>query len=284
MRYDGEPAPLRRHPPRLGELGFVGTGAITSAIVTGLCTHADVRCRITVSPRNAACAASLATAFPLVRIAADNQAVLDDSDVVFLAVRPQIVRQVVGELRFKPEHRVISLVATYSRHTIAELVRPATSVVCAVPLPTVAFHEGPTAMFPPDAGAASIFQLLGGAIEVATETELHALWAATATMATHFRFLHTIASWLSARGVPQERARDYVVTMFAGLARAAARRPEPLEQLAGEFATRGGLNEQCVAALERAGAFDACSEALDAVRARIEGGTAAAMNRSSELP
>ena len=260
----------------LPRLGFVGTGAITSAIVTGLCTHADVRCRISVSPRNAGCAAGLATTFPQVRIAADNQAVLDDSDVVFLAVRPQIARQVVGKLRFKPEHRVISLVATYLHHTIAELVRPATSVVCAVPLPTVAFHEGPTAMFPPDAGAASIFEPLGRAIEVATETELQALWTATATMATHFRFLHTIASWLSAHGVPQERARDYVVTMFGGLARAAARRPEPLEQLAGEFATRGGLNEQCAAALGRAGAFDACSRALDAVHARIEGGTAAA--------
>ena len=269
VRHNGEPPPLPK-------LGFVGTGAITSAIVTGLCTRADARCRIAVSPRNAGCAASLATAFPQVRIAADNQGVLDDSDVVFLAVRPQIVRQVVGELRFRPEHRVISLVATYSRQTIAELVRPASSVVCAVPLPTVAFHEGPTAIFPPDACAASIFELLGRAIEVATETELHALWTATATMATYFRFLRTIASWLSAHGVPETRARDYVVTMFAGLARAAARRPEPLEHLAGEFATRGGLNEQCAAALCRAGAFDACSGALDGVHARIVEGTGSA--------
>jgi pyrroline-5-carboxylate reductase len=131
-------------------------------------------------------------------------------------------------------------------------------------------------VFPPDAGTASIFDLLGRAVEVATEGELHALWTATAMMAPYFRVLQTIAAWLIAHGVPPERARDYVGTKFEGLARSAGRGAESFEELAAEFATRGGLNEQCAADLERAGAFDACSRALDAVLRRIERGAAPA--------
>ena len=74
-------------------LGFVGTGTITTALVTGLCTAARPPERILVSPRNAEKAAALAEAFPRVAVAKDNQAVIDGSDWVFRAVLPRIARE-----------------------------------------------------------------------------------------------------------------------------------------------------------------------------------------------
>ena len=266
---------MTNHDPVPIRLGFLGAGTITSAIVSGLCALPEPRCRITLSPRNAQVAARLASAFAQVSVARSNQEMLDRSDVVMLAVRPQVAQDVLAALRFRPEQRVISLVATFSRDRIAALVQPAASVCCAVPMPTVALHLGPTAIFPADAVAAELFNRVGVAIEVASERELQALWASTALMATHYTLLDTLGAWLIAHGVAPARAREHVAMMFDGLGRVPRGSDLPFAALAAEFKTRGGLNEQCAAQLAQAGVFDACSRALDAILARIEGGGAA---------
>ncbi|WP_246479566.1 NAD(P)-binding domain-containing protein [Kaustia mangrovi] len=68
-------------------LGFIGTGALTSAIVTGLRSLEESPLPVLLSPRNRDIAADLASRHSDVRVAADNQAVLDGCDTVMLAVR-----------------------------------------------------------------------------------------------------------------------------------------------------------------------------------------------------
>ena len=77
------------------KLGFIGTGALTSAIVTGLKSDPDNSVSILLSPRNEDIAASLASRYRDVRVAPDNQAVLDACDTVMLAVRPQLAHDVL---------------------------------------------------------------------------------------------------------------------------------------------------------------------------------------------
>lgn len=256
-------------------LGFVGTGAITSAIVTGL-NAADIGSdTILVSPRNAETAAALAAKFPRVRVAASNQAVLDGSDVVMLAVRPQVAAEVLSDLKFRPDHHVISLMAITPLTKVAALVAPARTVTRAIPLPLVADRRGPTAIYPPDRIAAEIFDRLGTTIEATSTEQFDAFSTATATMAPYFAFADEIASWLTRHGVPAADARRYVATVFQGLGDIAVATPQhSLAALAGEFATRGGINEQVMAHLKERGALAALSEALDAVLRRMK--TAAA--------
>jgi len=252
-------------------LGFIGTGTITSAIVEGLCAHTPAAHRIRVSPRNPEVAARLATRFPEVRVATSNQDVVDASDVVFLAVRPQVAPPILEMLRFRPEQRVVSLIATFSRARVAELVAPAQSVTCAVPQPTVSARLSPTAMFPPDPLVSALFNGLGVAFEAATECEFQALFATTAAMATFFTLLDTLARWLTAHDVSPAAARDYVTKMFQGLADVPGRSTSSFAELAAEFKTEGGLNEQFAHVLAERGAFAACWSALDAILERIAG-------------
>jgi len=251
--------------------GFIGTGTITSAIVEGLCGHRPVAHRISVSPRNVEVAARLATRFSEVRVADSNQGVIDASDVVFLAVRPQVASSVLEALRFRPEQHIVSLIATFSRARVAALVAPAKSVTCAVPQPTVSARLSPTAIFPPDRFVASLFNDLGVAFEASTEREFDSLFATTAAMATFFTLLDTLARWLTAHDVSPTAARDYVARMFQGLADVPLRSTSSFAELAAEFKTRGGLNEQFANLLAERGAFAACSSALDAILERIEG-------------
>jgi pyrroline-5-carboxylate reductase len=254
-------------------LGFLGTGTITSAIVTGLHSTPSPRYSVCLSPRNEHVAARLASAFPSVTVAATNQEMLDSSDIVFLAVRPQVAREVLAGLEFRPDHHVVSLVATFSRDAVAALVDPASNVMCAVPMPTVAAHLGPTAIFPPDAIVAALFDQLGAAVEVTTEKEFQSLAAATAAMASYFTLLGTLVSWLTEQGVSEATARAYISMMFYGLSQAAQRSDRSFVELAGEFKTKGGLNEQFADELARNGVFGACSTALDRILARIKSNT-----------
>jgi pyrroline-5-carboxylate reductase len=252
-------------------LGFVGTGTISAAIVRGLRADFGAENSVIVSPRSADIAAELARDFPHVRVAAANQAVLDASDVVILAVRPQIAKQVLGELHFRADHHVISLIATASLETLTELVAPARTIVKAVPLPAVALGRGPTAVFPPDAIAAALFNRIGTAIEVDRPEIFDALTAATATMASYFGFAGAITAWLTDKGVPAAKARDYVATIFDGLAATAiGAAGTDFPTLATEHATLGGLNEQLLNHLTAQGLIGAVKEGLDAILARIQ--------------
>ena len=102
-------------------LGFVGTGAITSAIVKGLAETALRDWPVIVSPRSRERADELADAITSVSIASDNQAVVDGSDMVFLAIRPQIAPDVIRSLSFRHGQYVVRLVAGIKVGTVANL-------------------------------------------------------------------------------------------------------------------------------------------------------------------
>src|ERR1700761_5085555 len=112
-------------------LGFVGTGEITSAMVTGLSSSTAPH-SVRLSPRNLAIAADLAHRFPNVSIAASNQDVLDTCETVVIAVKPAVARDVLSELHFRPDHHVISVVSGLSSQNVSQLVVPATVVTRAV--------------------------------------------------------------------------------------------------------------------------------------------------------
>jgi len=251
-------------------IGFIGTGTITSAIVSGLNASDSTAFTFLLSPRNAGVAASLASAFENVTVAASNQAVLDGCDIIVLAVRPQVAVDVLGSLRFRPDHHVISLMALISIERVQAMVAPATRVVRAIPLPMVAARAGMTVIYPDDSTARAIFNHVGSTIALESPEHFNAFSTATATMAPYFAFAGEVTDWLIRQGVPSTTARSYVGGVFHGLATIAANpSAEPFPTLAEKFATAGGINEQVMAHLTRVGALKAVSDALDGVLDRM---------------
>lgn len=251
-------------------LGFIGTGAITKAIVTGLCTAESDVSEIWLSPRTAETAQFLAASFSTVRVASSNQEVLDRAATVILAVRPQVAREILGALRFRPDHHVISLIATFPHELIEPLVTPARTVVRAAPLPSVARHLGPTILWPRDGVARALFGATGKAIEVESVAEFDALFAVAAEMASFFALLDSCANWLIDRGVRPAAARSYLSAMYFGLADTARTSDEDFATLIKEHSTGGGINEQLHYEVCEAGVYERHRQALDAVLARIQ--------------
>lgn len=199
-------------------IGFIGTGALTSAIVTGLGTVADDATTVWLSPRNAKIAAELAARYRNVQVAPDNQTVLDQCDTVVLAIRPQVAHDVLPRLRFREAQHVITVIGIVSAAEVAGMVAPAQRVTKALPVPMIAHGLGATLVCPPDPHATAFFKQLGDVIEVKNPAEFDALSVATATFATHFKYLETIQAWLQDHGVADSAARDYLTGLFKALA------------------------------------------------------------------
>jgi pyrroline-5-carboxylate reductase len=251
-------------------LGFVGTGTITEAVVTGLISAETNISSIVISPRNHDIATRLATIDPHISVGTSNQDVLDRVDVVCLAVRPQIARSVLSELKFRASHHVISFIATLSGDAIAKMVAPAHKVVRTAPLPAVAHHMGTTAICPPDTISRQLFASLGTAVEVDDRLAFDALFAATASMGSYFALLEGQAAWLVDHGVSYEIGREFLSRFYLGLANAATHNAVPFSTLTREFMTKGGINEQVFKQLSDAGMYKGYADALDGVLARIQ--------------
>ncbi|MDR7254766.1 pyrroline-5-carboxylate reductase [Nocardioides sp. BE266] len=247
--------------------GVLGVGSIAEAIVTGLCS-VDAPPEVVLSPRNAERSARLAARFATVRVADDNQAVVDAADVVVVCLLPQQADVLAG-LAFRPEHRVVSAVAGLSMARLGELVAPATEVARSVPLPAVATRSSTTPIHPPRSVAEDLYSLLGGTLPVEDERAYESLSAASATVAAHLDYLGTIAAWVGGHGIEDAQARKYVADLFADLAPELRTPGVDFADLAAAHSTPGGLNAQLAAHLRDAGLLDALRSGLDDLLDRI---------------
>ncbi|PRX32996.1 pyrroline-5-carboxylate reductase [Paraburkholderia sp. BL18I3N2] len=254
-------------------LGFIGTGTITRAIVTGLLRVGAPFESITLSPRNAGTAAALAALDARISVCRSNQEVLDSCDVACLAVVPQIASEVLEGLHFTARHTIISFMAGIPIADVRRMTRSGGTVVRAIPLPAVAAARGSTAICPPHEVTRRLFASVGAAVEVDDERKFDALSAVTATMASFYAVLETQAAWLVKQGVEYDSARAYLSAYCAGLANDAVERAQPFSVLVEQSMTPGGINEQLHTELSRRGSYSHYSDALDHVMGRIEGRT-----------
>lgn len=249
--------------------GILGVGSIATAIVTGLCDGVADPPEIVLSPRNAERAAELAARLPSVRVATDNQQVLDDSDVVVVCLLPIHAAEVLAELQFRADHAVVSAIAGLPVAQLAGLVAPAKDIARSIPLSAVAARGGITPVYPATQAATGLYDRLGGSLEIANELAYESVSAASATVAAYFRYLGTIADWLSGHGIPTAAARRYVADTFASLSGELDSPGADFEALAQAHTTPGGLNEQFARDLDAAGTYKAVQVGLDALLARI---------------
>lgn len=243
--------------------GFLGTGAIAQAIVTGLCEGSKDAPTILLSPRSAARAADLAGRYSSVEVASDNQALADRASIVVICVRPQDASEIVTGLQFAADQAIVSVMAGVPINRLAELVAPATNIARAIPLPSVARRAGVTPITPQTDAARGLFDDLGGSLVVTDTSSFDALTAATATIAAHFRYLGTISLWLSTHGIDQRDASRYVSSMFADVGATLDDVSADLSELAADHATPGGINERFSAMLEHGGTFELVSKSLE---------------------
>lgn len=252
------------------KIGFIGTGDITEAIVTGLISTDYPVSEIILSERNHTKSARLAAADSRIRVTSDNQQIVDESDLVFLAVRPQIAEAVLRPLSFREGQAVASLIATFTFETLLDWIGTPVKLTRSIPLPAVANRRGVTAIYPADDQLEAIYGALGSVVVAETLDEFDAYAATSALMGLYFGIMETANDWLCAQGTSPQYAQSYLTKIFLELSRTADNAPETsFAHLRKEHSTPGGLNQQMFEVFEATGGTEALTQALDTVAKRV---------------
>jgi pyrroline-5-carboxylate reductase len=251
-------------------LGFIGIGKIATAVIEGLCTSEMKRAIVRISPRNQQNSEHLAAMFTNVFKMQSNQEVVDHSDIAFLAVRPTQAEEILTGLKFRPDHTIVSLIPLLKYSDIARIVRPATKICRAIPLPPVVNHNCPIPVFNASQTVVDILSNLGQPLLVPDENQLHALWTLTCLITPYYDLLNELSEWTRLHGVNKEIADQYIANLFEALSYT-AKIADPIEfnDLARHAATPNGMNEQAGRDIRESGAHEAYREAADHILQRF---------------
>jgi pyrroline-5-carboxylate reductase len=255
-------------------LGFLGTGAISEAMIRGLCGNAGFSEPILVSSRSQARSERLSRDYRQVKVITGNALLVEKSDWVIVAVLPDQVEATLGELTFRSDQKVISLAAGISLARLSEWVFPCTKVSRAIPMPPIEFGVGPVALCPQDQSIEALFGRIGTAVSVSDEGQFNLFGAASAVMADYFDRVATVSSWMESHAMEPKTATRYTTSLFHALASLTlGQTPEVLQSMSAECITPGGLNEQFLTTCTDSGSHDTLKAGLDDILARLESNT-----------
>lgn len=252
-------------------IGFIGIGRIAGAIVEGLCTSDAENLSVCLSPRNEDVSRALAGKYAAVKRLESNQAVLDQSDIIVIALRPGVAVEILNGLLFKETHVVISLVPLLTYAGLTRAVLPARQVSRAIPLPSVRYHQCPIPVFRSNDIVMKLLRHIGQPLPVENEDQLHALWTLTGLITPFYDLLDELSGWSIAKGVASPVANAYIANLFQSLSYAAQQSSSiDFGELAKHAETPGGMNEQAGREIREKGVHQAYSVASDHLLERFK--------------
>ena len=247
------------------EIGVLGVGSLAEYLIRGA---QGTPYQFVVSPRGAERAKTLAASYG-VKIAASNQAVVDQTDMVLVCLPAAQGLEILQGLVFRRGQSVLSTMAGARIGPLRAACAPADGFCAMMPGFANAFRAGPSLLFPPDRAWQHFLSQLGPVHEF-DAPELFETAAVFGAMSGASMFLmRQLADWYSAHGLPPKTAQRLVAETFRGNAEVLLQAAEPLEDIVRGVTTPGGITEALVATLKAQNALGAWDQAMDKVLARM---------------
>jgi pyrroline-5-carboxylate reductase len=252
------------------KLGFIGTGRITSAVVTGICSSNISYKDIVISHRNKSISSSLKKKFNKVSISKDNQAIVNACDWIFLSVTPTVGEKIIKDLKFRSNQTIISFISTITLVQLKKAIKVKAKIVRAIPLPPISLKKGPVPICPPNKKVKAFFDKIGTTVEIKDEKSSINFWAISGMMAPFYELLRVMTDWLVKRGVKRDNAQKYITSLFLALSEdAVVNSKKDLKYLVKESQTPKGLNEQGVKELTKASFYKSLEKTLNSIHRRL---------------
>ncbi len=251
--------------PATPVLGVIGTGHLASYTVAAM-MKAGHDGEILLSPRNKAVAAGLSTRFGC-RVMSDNAAVVANSDVILLAVRPADAMAALDELNLAEDQILMSAVSGLSVKDLETIASPAT-VVRIMPSSFIEHGDAFIPLFPANPVVAGLFGERCPVVVFDSEAAFDDSMIASCAYAWTFGLMQTLEQWFIEQGWPSDLAREMVQRHIQGAVDVSRNRPDvaPITLL-GEIATPETFTRAGYEALHAAGGNSDWVAGLEKVKA-----------------
>ncbi|WP_417607661.1 NAD(P)-binding domain-containing protein [Oceanimonas baumannii] len=246
-------------------LGMLGVGHLATYTVKGLRNGGDTR-RIILSPRNAQASSLLAEQCQC-EVAGSNQAVVDGSEIIVLAVRPESLAQLLEGLIFRPGQRVISVMAGVSLQQLRQYpALQAVTLVRALPPASVEVGAGPVPLFPADETVVTLFGAMGKVIVLESEALFDVALAHGCLHGWSYFLVQQLIDWSREQGMSKEAARQMVVHSIGSALALAESRPElDYGDIGNAIATPGTFTLKGIEQIRAANGLQAWCDAMETV-------------------
>ena len=253
------------------KLGFIGTGNISSDVITGICNSKLKVKKIIISPRNKNKAKLLSKKFKKkILIAKNNQEVVNNSNWLFLGVLPEVGKTILPRLNFKSNQTIISFMSTIKLNQLKKITNKKSKIIRAIPMPPISLGKGPIAIYPPNKKVKNFFNKIGTSIEIKNEGLSNNFWAISGTMASFYEILKVLSDWQVKKGLKRLDAQKYTTSLYSALAQLAeVYSSKNLKKFVLDSQTPGGLNWQGVNELRKSGYFKSLEKSVNNILKRL---------------
>jgi pyrroline-5-carboxylate reductase len=260
------------------KIGFIGGGNMASSLISGLIASGHSPQHLWVSDINPDTLKALAENLN-VNTSASNDAVINEVDVIVLAVKPQILSSVAksaAALIQQKKSLVVSIAAGISQHSLSQWLGADTAIVRCMPNTPALVLTGATALHANTKVTAeqrnlaeNIMRSVGIALWVKDESELDAVTAISGSgPAYYFLLMEAMEKAALELGLSEATARLLVQQTALGAAKIALESSESPEKLRKRVTSPGGTTQRAIETFEQGGFTELVSKALHAARDR----------------
>ncbi|OAI14792.1 pyrroline-5-carboxylate reductase [Methylomonas koyamae] len=259
-------------------IGFIGGGNMATSLMRGLIASGHSPQQIWVSDTVPETLQAHADQLH-VNIAADNANIVNEADVVVLAVKPQTLREVCLQIAPQLKQKnvlVVSIAAGISQQSLALWLGANTAIVRCMPNTPALVQTGATALHAnPQVNdeqkdlAENILRAVGLTLWFGDEAQLDAVTAVSGSGPAYFFLLMEAMERAALElGLDEHSARLLIQQTALGAAKIALESAESPAQLRARVTSPGGTTQQAVETFLQHGFVDLVAKALHAARDR----------------
>ncbi|MBL4583043.1 MAG: pyrroline-5-carboxylate reductase [Pseudomonadales bacterium] len=257
---------------------FIGSGNMASALIGGIVKQGFPANNIIVAGPEQGQLDTLQQQLG-VRVTTDNSAAVSEADLVVFAIKPQIFRPVLEDVRAAVAQRKPLLISIAAGITVAAMLdwlqQPAAIVRCMPNTPALVQH-GATGMFANDEvsdaqkqQAQSVMDAVGISLWLDTESEIDAVTAVSGSgPAYYFLVMEAMEAAAIEMGLTPDTARRLTQKTALGAAALASEGSQDPAQLRVNVTSPGGTTERALQTFEKGGLKKLFAQAMEDARLR----------------
>ncbi len=265
---------------KTSRIAFIGAGNMAQSLIGGLIADGWDPGAICVADPNAEQLEILSGQFP-VSVNPSNHAVIENSELVLLAVKPQVMREVARDIAADVhQHQpvVVSIAAGIRIHDLQRWLNGYSSLVRCMPNTPSLVQSGATALIATSEVtekqknlSESIMRAVGLAIWLDNESQIDAVTALSGSgPAYFFMVIEALQNAGQSLGLDEHTAKLLAVQTAFGAAKMALESDEDASTLRRRVTSPGGTTEKALAALKQGGLYKLFEDALAAAHRRSQ--------------
>lgn len=258
------------------KIGFIGGGNMARALVGGLIASGYPKDKITVANRGEEKLIALKNDFG-VETSTDNNLVAQNAEVLVLAVKPQVMAEVltklVSEIPSFENKLIISLAAGVTTQRLQNLLNGHKKIIRLMPNTPALISQGVTGMFKTNDVtleeknfADQVLKAVGQTVWVNKEENINTVTAASGSSPAYFfLFMEYLMEHTQKLGLSKEQARTLVAQTALGAAELVMQKSDvSIEDLRAQVTSKGGTTFAAISKFEELDLRKSVCEAMDA--------------------